>query len=135
MMMTQRSKYRERDYTFANHCVTVRTAIGVTQAELAKTLGVSEQAVQKWEGGLSTPKASHLKEFIALAIQHRAFTPGQELEQARTLWRAARVKVLFDEHWIQGLLVEQAISSPSFVTHTQPTTESLQPTVQYRQDF
>ncbi len=43
--MNQRSKYRERDYTFANHCVTVRTAIGITQAELAKTLGVSEQAI------------------------------------------------------------------------------------------
>src|SRR5262245_55390740 len=123
--MTQHSKYRERDYTFANHCVSVRTAIGITQAELAKTLGVSEQAVQKWEGGLSTPTAPHLKDFIALAIQHRAFTPGQELEGARTLWKAARLKVLFDEHWMRMLLTEQAVSSPPFVAHAQHPTQSL----------
>ena len=118
--MTQRSKYRERDYTFANYCVTTRTAIGITQTELAKVLGVSEQAVQKWEGGLSIPTASHLKDFIALAIRHRAFPPGQELEEARILWKAARLKVLFDEHWMLALLTEQTLSSPSFVVQTQP---------------
>ncbi len=133
--MTQRSKYRERDYTFANHCVTVRTAIGITQAELAKTLGVSEQAVQKWESGLSTPKAPHLKDFIALAIQQHAFTPRQELEEARTLWKAARLKVLFDEHWMQVLLTEQAILSPSLATYTQHPTPSPQATAQDRQQF
>ena len=125
-IMTQRSKYRERDYTFANHCVTVRDAIGITQAELAKTLGVSEQAIQKWEGGLSIPTASHLKDFIALAIRHQAFTPGQELEAARTLWKAARLKVLFDEHWIQALLTTQTLSSPSFAGHTPHSTHNLQ---------
>ncbi len=124
--MTQRSKYRERDYTFANRCVTVRTAIGITQAELAKVLSVSEQAVQKWEGGLSIPTVSHLKDFIALAIQHRAFPPGQELEEARTLWKAARLKVLFDEHWMLALLTEQILSSPSYVAATQLSTQSAQ---------
>jgi len=126
--MTQRSKYRERDYTFANHCVTVRTAIGITQAELAKTVGVSEQAIQKWEGGLSIPTASHLKDFIALAVQQRAFTPGQELDEARTLWKAARLKVLFDEHWMQALLTGQAISSPAFVVYAPQPTQRLQET-------
>lgn len=111
--MTQRSKYRERDFTFANHFVSVRNAIGTTQAELARTLGVSEQAVQKWEGGLSIPTASHLKDFIALAIQQRAFPAGQEVEEARTIWRIARLKVLFDEHWLQTLLTEHSLSSPA----------------------
>lgn len=123
--MTQHSKYRERDYTFANHCVTVRSAIGITQAELAKTLGVSEQAVQKWEGGLSTPTAPHLKDLLALAIQHRAFTPGQELEEARALWKAARLKVLFDEHWIRMLLTEQTISAPSSIIPSQPPAQNV----------
>lgn len=126
--MTQRSKYRERDYTFANHFVTIRTAIGITQSELAKILGVSEQAVQKWEGGLSIPTAPHLKDFIALAIQHQAFTPGQELEEARTLWKVARLKVLFDEHWIQTLLTAQTLSSPPVAAYTQRPTQSI-PTV------
>ena len=124
--MTQRSKYRERDYTFANHCVTTRTAIGITQTELAKVLGVSEQAVQKWEGGLSIPTASHLKDFIALAIQHHAFPPGQEREAARTLWKAARLKVLFDEHWMLALLTKQTLSSSSFAVQAQLPAQSIQ---------
>ena len=127
--MTQRSKYRERDYTFANHFVTVRTAIGITQVELAKLLGVSEQAVQKWEGGLSIPIAPHLKDFIALAIQHRAFTSGRESEEARVLWKAARLKVLFDEHWMQSLLIEQSLSSP-IAARTQQSAQRPQATVQ-----
>ena len=131
--MTQRSKYRERDYTFANHCVTVRTAIGITQAELAKTLGVSEQAIQKWEGGLSIPTASHLKDFIALAVQQRAFTPAQELEEARTLWKAARLKVLFDEHWMQALLTGQAISSPAYGVRAPQPAQRVQAAVPYAQ--
>lgn len=117
--MTQRSKYRERDYTFANLFVTIRTAIGTTQTELAKILGVSEQAVQKWEGGLSIPTAPHLKDFIALAIQHQAFPPGHELEEARSLWKTARLKVLFDEHWAQTLLTAQTLSAPSIAAPTQ----------------
>ncbi len=116
--MTQRSKYRERDYTFANSFVTIRTAIGITQAELARTLGVSEQAVQKWEGGLSIPTAPHLKDFIALAIGQHAFPSGKELQEARALWKAARLKVLFDEHWAQTLLTDQAISSPHYPAQT-----------------
>lgn len=117
--MTQRSKYRERDYTFANLFVTIRTAIGTTQTELAKILGVSEQAVQKWEGGLSIPTAPHLKDFIALALQHQAFPPGHELEEARSLWKTARLKVLFDERWAQTLLTAQTLSAPSIAAPTQ----------------
>jgi len=128
IMMTQRSKYRERDYMFANQFVTIRTAIGITQTELAKILGVSEQAVQKWEGGLSIPTAPHLKEFIALAIQHQAFPPGQELEEARSFWKIARLKVLFDEHWAQALLTAQALSfsSPSSAAAPQQSSQRLQ---------
>lgn len=131
--MTQRSKYRERDYTFANHCVSIRTAIGITQAELAKTLGVSEQAVLKWEGGLSNPTAPHLKDFIVLAIQHHAFTPGRELEEVRTLWKAARLKVLFNEHWLETLLAEQTIAAPALAAHLQHPTQNLQTTAQHTQ--
>ena len=134
--MTQRSKYRERDYTFANRFVTVRTAIGITQVELAKVLGVSEQAVQKWEGGLSIPTSSHLKDFIALAIEHHAFPPGQELEGARTLWKDAHLKVLFDEHWMQVLLTEQTLSSPVFAAPPQgPMAQSPQMVEYYHQQI
>jgi DNA-binding XRE family transcriptional regulator len=39
---------------------TLRTAIGLTHAGLAKHLGVSRKAVGEWEAGLTYPKAEHL---------------------------------------------------------------------------
>ena len=49
-------QYRKRDYGFGNLCLTLRTAIGVTQGELAHLLGVTERTIQTWEGGSSYPK-------------------------------------------------------------------------------
>src|SRR5215471_12679110 len=59
--MKQSLKYGERDYSFGQVMVTLRTAVGMTQVALAKFLGVSRRAVQGWEGGISYPKADHLK--------------------------------------------------------------------------
>jgi transcriptional regulator with XRE-family HTH domain len=41
--------YRERDYAFGQAIVTLRTAMGLTQVELAQFLGVSRGAVLGWE--------------------------------------------------------------------------------------
>ena len=84
--------------------LTVRTQIGLTQAGLAETLGVSRKAVVDWERGSSYPQAEHLKQFIALAIQHRAFPAGRVVEEVRALWHGAHQKVLFDETWLTTLL-------------------------------
>jgi WD40 repeat protein/DNA-binding XRE family transcriptional regulator len=115
-------QYRERDYTFGNLCMTLRNAIGVTQAELAKLLGVTERAIQTWEGGESYPKVDSLKRFIALCVQHQAFPVGQEEEGIRALWKAARQRVLLDETWLRALLRTRptpAITSTTEV-HTVP---------------
>lgn len=37
----------------------IRTFLGVTQAELAKRLGVSERTVQNWESGTTIPESKH----------------------------------------------------------------------------
>lgn len=37
----------------------IRTDLGVTQAELAKRLGVSERTVQNWESGTTIPETKH----------------------------------------------------------------------------
>jgi transcriptional regulator with XRE-family HTH domain len=63
--MTRHSS-RERDYTFGQVMLTLRSSIGLTQAGLADLLGVSRRAVGEWEGGLNYPKAEHFKHFIAL---------------------------------------------------------------------
>ena len=41
--------------TFAEQLKSERQRLGLPQAELARVLGVSFEAVSKWERGLSTP--------------------------------------------------------------------------------
>src|SRR2546421_7944486 len=98
------TSYRDRDYAFGQAMLTLRTAIGLTQADLARHLGVSRKAVGEWEAGLTYPTAEHLKAFIALATQRQAWPFGREAEEVRALWQAARQKVLLDEAWLGGLL-------------------------------
>ncbi len=109
--MTSISQDRNLDYTFARHFVTLRTVLGLTQSTLAQQLGVTERAIQRWEGGTRYPKVEYLKAFLVLCIEQHAFPAGREVEQARTLWKAAHLKVLFDEHWILGLLHPQVAQS------------------------
>src|SRR2546425_6026745 len=87
--------------------LTLRTSIGLTQAGLADQLGVSRRAVAEWEAGNSYPKADHLKGLIALGVRQQAFAVGREVEEIRTLWKAARQKILLDEQWLYDLLSKQ----------------------------
>src|SRR6266852_5424294 len=99
-----RSLYGERDYAFGQRILTLRTALGLTQAGLAELLHVSRRAWTHWEGGLSYPKAQHLQQLIALAVRASAFPAGREAEEIRALWNAAHQKLLFDEAWLAALL-------------------------------
>ena len=58
----KRSSYGERDSAFGQMMLTLRTSLGLTQAQLAERLGVSRRAVAEWEEGGNYPKAEHLKE-------------------------------------------------------------------------
>ena len=114
----KRSAYRERDYVFGQRMLTLRSAIGLTQAGLAALLGVSRQSVADWETGGKYPKAAHLTQFVALAVTHQAFHVGHEADDIRALWRAAHQKVLLDEVWLSDLLshVQAAPVSPDVET-------------------
>jgi WD40 repeat protein/predicted ATPase/transcriptional regulator with XRE-family HTH domain len=107
----KRTVYRELDHAFGQLMLTLRTAIGQTQADLAVTLGVTRHAVGGWEAGRSYPKAQHLKGLIALGLRRRAFPAGQEREAIRALWQAAHQKSLLDERWLDDLLAAPAPSS------------------------
>src|ERR1700730_10348972 len=96
--------YGERDYAFGQIMLTLRSAIGLTQAGLAERLDVSRRAVGKWEAGSSYPKAERLKQLIELGVKQQAFAAGREVEEIRALWKAARQKVLLDEHWLSSLV-------------------------------
>jgi transcriptional regulator with XRE-family HTH domain len=105
----KRYSYRERDYAFGQLMLTLRTRIGLTQASLGDLPGISRRAVAEWEGGLAYPKAERLKQLITLAVGASAFPAGHEEEEIRTLWKAARQKVLLDEAWLQELLAPPAL--------------------------
>src|SRR3954453_22933954 len=107
------SSYRERDYAFGQVMLTLRTRLELTQTELADLLGVTRRAVGDWEGGLTYPKADHLKQFVVLAIERQAFPAGREAEEVRVLWQTARQKVLLDEAWLDGLLPHAEVSLAS----------------------
>jgi WD40 repeat protein/transcriptional regulator with XRE-family HTH domain len=107
------SSYRERDYAFGQLMLTVRTRLGLTQNALADLLGVGRRAVIDWEGGLTYPTVDHLKHFVVLAIERQAFPAGREAEEVRTLWHAARQKVLLDEAWLAELQSRAAASQVS----------------------
>jgi len=127
----KRFLYGERDYTFGEAMLTLRTALGLTQAGLAEHLSISRRAVAEWEAGSSYPKAEHLKQLIALGVRQQAFPTGREVEEIRALWRAARQKVLLDESWLVALLSQQhpplALMAPLPVEQTSGTDHVLAP--------
>ncbi|GHO90156.1 hypothetical protein KSF_002040 [Reticulibacter mediterranei] len=116
--------YGERDYAFGQLMVTLRTTLGLTQAELAEFLHVSRRAVGDWEAGNSYPKTEHLKVFIGLCVKHRALPAGREVEEIRGLWKAAHQKVLLDERWLSTLFDQSdpplASLAPQSVKGTRP---------------
>ncbi len=99
-----RSFYQERDYTFGQTMLTLRTSIGLTQAGLAELLGISRKAIGRWEAGDTYPKPSHLQALLAFALKQRVFPAGREEEEVRAFWHAAHQKVLIDESWLQEML-------------------------------
>jgi len=104
--LMRRSSYGERDYAFGELILTLRSAIGLTQAGLSDQLGISKKAVGEWEAGSSYPKATHLKALIALAVKEQVWAFGHEEEEIRALWKAAHQKMLLDETWLSVLLSE-----------------------------
>jgi transcriptional regulator with XRE-family HTH domain len=76
----KKSSNGERDYAFGQLLLALRTSIGLTQAGLARLLGISRQSVVGWEVGSSYPKAERLKQLLTLCMQKQAFAVGQEAE-------------------------------------------------------
>ena len=55
----------------------MRNRIGLSQANLANLVGVSEVTIRNWESNISKPKAEHLKKLIEVFLQRGAFTEGK----------------------------------------------------------
>lgn len=48
----------------------VRNLIGISQAEMAKRLGIPPNTLSRWENGTTTPDATHLAAFYSLAKEY-----------------------------------------------------------------
>src|SRR5258708_22747319 len=107
---------------FGRSCATLRKRMHLTQRELGRLLEISEQAIQYWERGVSSPRLEHLKQFIALSLQRHAFTPGHEHEEAEHMWQAAQQRGDFASYWQQ---IQQA-KHPAFSTPVLPATRAPQ---------
>jgi transcriptional regulator with XRE-family HTH domain len=125
--MSMKTSYSERDYSFGQAMLTLRTAIGLTQAGLARHLGISRRAVGDWEAGSSYPKVNHLRELITLGVEQQAFAAGQEVEEIRRLWAMAHQKVLLDQRWLSTLLDQRCSSDPHTWPLSSPVTTGLVP--------
>lgn len=93
----------------------VRGRTGLTQRDLARSLGVHEHTVQSWEGGTSYPGAARLRALVEVAVRVGAFTPGSEAVEAAALWAAAervapRIRSPFDHVWFSDILRRAATS-------------------------
>src|SRR2546423_14906980 len=87
--LVKKAWYREPDYAFGQLMLTLRTRIGLTQAGLAKLLGISRHAVAAWEAGRSYPTAEHLQTCIALGVKLQTFAWGRQAQEIRAFWHAA----------------------------------------------
>ena len=123
----KRYSYGERDYSFGQRMLTLRTNIGLTQAGLAQLLSVSRRAVSEWEAGSNHPTAGHLQHFLGLCVQQRVFAPGREEAEIRALWQAAHQKVFLDEVWLSALLAQPS-APPAPVGQRAGAQESTAPT-------
>jgi len=110
--------YDDRDYTFGDLVLRLRERAHLTQAELAALVGVSERAIQKWEGGLNYPGAEVLRGLIAVHLRRGAFAAGGEAAEAEALWDTVRGKAVrrrppFDRAWFASLRGETEAATPS----------------------
>jgi transcriptional regulator with XRE-family HTH domain len=73
---------------FRGQILLLRGRAGLTQRALAAHLGISEQAIQKWEAGQGYPSPTRLQVLVTLYLERGVFTAGHEAEEAVALWEA-----------------------------------------------
>ena len=75
--------------TFGDRVAAAREAAGMTQAQLARRLGVKKTTLTGWEQDLSEPRANKLTMMAGLLnvsmVKARAWTPPQA-SRCRRIW-------------------------------------------------
>jgi WD40 repeat protein/transcriptional regulator with XRE-family HTH domain len=131
MAKQQKTDQHERENAFGRSCARLRKHMHLSQRELGRLLGISEQALQQWERGVHSPTVAHLKRLLALALQRHAFAPGQEHEEAQQLWLAAgQSPADFEAFWMQVQLAS-ASAPPALLVLKRGAAHSEAPRAQH----
>ncbi len=88
-----------------------RTKLGLTQAQLARQVGVSSQTVWSWEAGRVRPKHEHLEELAFRCEVSTAWILGRDVLEADLL-REASVS-FYDA--VEGLPLEDIETIQNFI--------------------
>ncbi len=110
-MKQSHTDHLKGENAFGRSCATLRKRMHLTQRELGRLLGISEQDIGQWERGVRSPTVEHLKRLLALGIQRHSFAPGQEHEEAKQLWLAAGQQADFEAFWMHMQLTAPSARS------------------------
>ena len=102
------------EYDFASDFILVRTALGITQVELANILGITNVTLSKYESGRSAPKP-----IVANALYRLAFENGIDINLLKT-------RFLEDDAKGKKLLFHgsrSGINGPIDLSHASPTSD------------
>src|SRR3981081_2200916 len=97
--------------SFQGMLLQLRGKTGLTQRELATSLGMHWRSIQGWESGANYPSAASLRSLLATYLEAGALTTGEETAQADALWTAAprqapRVRTPLDHPWFAARLAQ-----------------------------
>ena len=94
-----------------NRIKEARTKLGLTQAQLAKQVGVSSQTVWSWEAGRVKPTHEHLEELAFRCEVSTAWLLGRDVLEADLLKEAS---VSFHDA-VEGLPLEDVETIQNFI--------------------
>ena len=114
--------------SFQGMLLQLRGRTGLTQRELATSLGMHWRSIQGWESGANYPSAASLRLLLVAYLEAGALTPGKETAHADAVWTAAvrqapRLRTPLDHPWFAALLAEH-VPSPQGGVEAEPPTAS-----------
>src|SRR6266436_1061031 len=95
-------------------------------------MDVSTKAIRNWEGGSNYPSEVHLQKLIRLYLDHHAFAPGYERDEAYALWELLQESTprrisSFAEQWFASVLTQWQAQSTGQEPHPQKSQSPMQP--------
>ncbi len=87
---------KQKEYRFSPKSITeLRERLGLSQAKLARSLGIPQNTLSRWEIGTTTPDAKSLAAIYSFAIEN-GITPSFFRKRKREVIKRTRLLVVWD---------------------------------------